>query len=212
MKIPYVLSLALIIISILAAVYLYEVLPDPMPSHWNAAGQVDGYMDKGWGVFLMPVITIFLFGLFLLIPKIDPLKKNIEKFRSYYDWFILIMIAFFVYIYFTTIAWALGYQFNMTTAILPPVAALLFFAGILCEKSKRNWFIGVRTPWTLSSDTVWRKTNTLAGKLFKVLAVVLFAGIFFPVGFFPYLVILIIVIALYPVVYSYFEFQKEIKK
>jgi uncharacterized membrane protein len=212
MKNQYLLSAALIIIAFVAGIYLYPQLPDPMPSHWNASGEVDSYMEKDIALFMMPAITVFLFGLFLLIPRIDPLKKNIEKFRSYYDWFILLMVGFFTYIYFATIAWALGYQFNMSTAVLPPVAVLLFCAGILCEKSKRNWFIGVRTPWTLSNDAVWRKTNDLAGKLFKVLAVVLLVGILFPAGFFPFLIVLVLLAALYPVVYSYFEYQKEIKK
>ncbi len=135
--------------------------------------------------FLTPCISIFIFGLFLLIPKIDPLKKNIEKFRSYYEWFIVLMIAFLAYIYFATLAWALGYRFSMNAAILPPIAALFYFVGVLCENSKRNWFIGVRTPWTLSSDRVWGRTNKLAG---------------------------IILAAIYLVVYSYFEYQKEIKK
>ncbi len=212
MKIQYLLSLALIIIAFGAAVYLYPQLPDPMPSHWNAKGEVDGYMPKFWGVFLFPIITIFLFGLFLLIPRIDPLKKNIEKFRKYYDWFIPLMVAFFIYIYFATIAWALGYQFNMGVAIFPPVAVLFYFVGILCENSKRNWFIGIRTPWTLSSDTVWRKTNKLAGKLFKILAVVFIIGLLLPQEFFVYMIVLVVIIALYPIVYSYFEYQKEIKK
>jgi len=211
MKIQYALSLVLILIAFTVGIYFYEELPDRMPSHWNAEGEVDAYTEKNLGIFLLPIISLFLLGLFVLIPKIDPLKKNIEKFRSYYDWFILLMVLFFVYIYFATLAWGLGYQFSMTVAIIPPIALLFFFAGTLCEKSKRNWFIGVRTPWTLSSDIVWEKTNNLAGKLFKVLAVILLIGVLFPAEFFFYLVVLIIVVALVPIVYSYFEYQKQMK-
>ena len=212
MKLQYILSLTLILIAFAAGIYLYEELPDPMPSHWNASGEVDGYMDKDTALFLMPGISLFVFVLFLLIPKIDPLKKNIEKFRDYFDWFILIIIAFLVYIYFATIAWALGYPFSMNAAILPPLALLFYFAGVLCEKSRRNWFIGIRTPWTLTSDVVWRKTNDLAGKLFKVLALVLLVLILLPPGFFLYVIILVIAVALSPIIYSYFEFQKLTKR
>lgn len=212
MKIQYSLSIILIVIAFAAAFYFYPELPDPMPSHWNAKGEVDGYMGKTAGVFLLPAMALFLFGLFLLIPKIDPLRKNIELFRSYYDWFILLMVLFLVYIYFATIAWGLGYRFSMSVAIIPPVSAILFFAGILCENSKRNWFIGVRTPWTLSSDRVWKKTNKLGGKLFKALALVLLLGLMLPSEQLFYLIMLIVLGALYLVVYSYFEYQKEIKK
>ena len=208
MKLQYILSLALIVIAFAAGIYFYEELPDLMPSHWNAAGEVDDYMEKDAALLFMPAITLFLLGLFILIPKLDPLKKNIEKFRKYYDWFMLLMIAFFIYIYFVTIAWALGYQFSMNYAIMPPLAALFYYIGILCENSKRNWFIGIRTPWTLSSDTVWNKTHRLAGKLYKILAVVFIIGLLIPHEFFIYMMGLVIIIALYPVVYSFFEFQK----
>lgn len=212
MKLQHILSLAIILIAFIEGIYFYDELPDPMPSHWNASGEVDGYMDKDIALFLMPGISLFVFVLFLLIPKIDPLKKNIEKFRDYYDWFILLMIAFLIYIYFVTIAWALGYQFSMNYAILIPLAVLFYYIGVLCENSKRNWFIGIRTPWTLTSDVVWKKTNRLAGKLFKILAGVFIIGLLLPPGFFIYLIIAVVLIALYPVVYSYFEFQKLSKK
>lgn len=212
MKIQYLLSLALIVIAFAAGVYLYEELPDPMPSHWNANGEVDSYMDKDTALLFLPAMTLVLFGVFIFLPKLDPLRKNIEKFRSYYDWFILLMIAFLIYIYFVTIAWALGYQFSMNYAILIPLAVLFYYIGILCENSKRNWFIGIRTPWTLTSDVVWNKTNKLAGKLFKILAGVFIIGLLLPPGLFVYFIIAVVLIALYPIVYSYFEFRKLTKK
>jgi len=212
MKPQYILSLVLIATAFAAGIYFYEQLPDPMPSHWNANGEVDDYMDKDIALFFMPGIALFMLGLFIVIPKLDPLKKNIEKFRGYYDWFILLMVAFLVYIYFVTIAWALGYQFSMNYAIMPPLAALFYYVGILCENSKRNWFIGVRTPWTLSSEIVWDRTNRLAGKLFKILAVVFIIGLLLPSEFFIYIIIAVIIIALCPVAYSFFEFQKLAKK
>lgn len=208
MKLQYILSLALIVIAFVEGIYFYDELPDPMPSHWNSQGEVDDYMEKDIALFFMPGIALILLGVFILIPKLDPLKKNIEKFRKYYDWFMFLMVAFLIYIYFVTIAWALGYQFSMNYAIMPPLAALFFYVGILCENSKRNWFIGIRTPWTLSSDTVWNKTNRLAGKLFKILAVVFVIGLLLPHEFFIYMIGLVIITAFYPVAYSFFEFQK----
>ncbi len=98
----------------------------------------------------------------LAVPKIDPLKSNIAKFRGYYDDFILFIAAFLLYIHGLTIAWNLGFEFDMAKMIIPAMAAVFWFAGALMKNSKRNWFIGVRTPWTISlvaySYLLWRKT------------------------------------------------------
>ena len=89
-----IIILIIILLSFAIAIYIYPQMPDKMASHWNTKGEVDGYMSKLWGVFLMPVISIALFLMFILIPKIDPLKKNIDKFRKYYDGFIVLIILF----------------------------------------------------------------------------------------------------------------------
>jgi len=81
--------LGIILLSFLLGVYLYPQMPEKMASHWDFQGQVDGYMPRFWGLFLMPFISSGLFLLFVLIPKIDPLKANIKKFRSHFDRFIL---------------------------------------------------------------------------------------------------------------------------
>lgn len=197
----------LIILSFIAGLYLYPRMPDQMASHWNAQGEVDGYMPKFWGLFLLPMILVVVVSLFVILPKIDPLKKNVEKFRPYFDGFILVMSLFLLYIYALTIAWNLDYKFNMTTMILPAMALLFYYSGVLLENAKRNWFIGIKTPWTLSSDIVWKKTHKLGAKLFKISAIVILSGLLLPdYGFF--FLIPVIIAALYPIAYSYFEFKK----
>jgi len=198
----------IIILSFVIAIYFYPQMPDEMASHWNAEGEVDGYMSKFWGLFLMPLVSVILLVLFLFIPKIDPLKDNYAKFRKYYDGFIVIMILFFFYIYLLTISWNFNFKFNMTVMILPAIAALFFYLGVLMQNSKRNWFVGIRTPWTLSSDVVWNKTHRLGGLLFKVLAVVFIGSLFF-----QKYAVFIIIAAVIPIVvflfaYSYYEYRK----
>lgn len=212
MRTAYLAVLAILIISFAIAAYAYPQVPDNVPSHWNAAGDVDGYMDRFWGLFLFPIILIPLILLFIAIPRIDPLKKNVAKFRSYFDGFIIIFAVFMFYVQLLTTAWALGYTFNMMVALMPAFAMLFFYCGILMEKSKRNWFIGIRTPWTLSSDRVWEKTHRLGGKMFKAAAVISLFGI--AAGEYAIWVLLIpvLVAAFYPMVYSYFAYQKLEKK
>ncbi len=207
------LIIALIIIASFAVgIYLYNSLPDQMVSHWNADGQPDDYMSKFWGVFLFPIISVGLAILFIFIPKIDPLKKNIEKFRKYFDWFIVLFLLFMLYMYMITILWNLGHVFDMNRVILPAFAALFFYIGVMTEHAKRNWFIGIRTPWTLSNEVVWNKTHKLAGKLFKGAAIISLIGLFFRDYALWFLLIPVIGVSVYALVYSYFEYQKQIKK
>ena len=180
-----------------------------MASHWNVAGQVNGYVPKFWGLFLMPFISIGLFLLFILIPKIDPMKENVEKIRKYFDGFTVLMMLFLFYIYLLTIFWNLGDRFNMSQLIAPAFGILFYYCGVLIENTKRNWFIGIKTPWTLSSDSVWDKTHKLGGKLFKIAGVLNFLGLIFPVYAFLFIFFPVMAVAIYTIFYSYFEYQKE---
>jgi len=211
MRKTIIASLLIIFLSLAISIYFYPQMPERMASHWNGRGQVNGYMPKFWGSFLLPFMLIGLFLLFIFVPKIDPLKENIEKFRKYYETFIIIILFFLFYIYLLTVFWNLGYRFNMNLFFPPAIAVIFYYAGVLLGKTKRNWFIGIRTPWTLSSDVVWEKTHRIGSKLFKIVAIIVFFGFFFGEYAIYFVLVPIILAAIYPVVYSYFEYKKEIK-
>ncbi len=203
--------LLLVILSFIIGIYLYPQMPASMASHWNAQGIVDGYMSKFWGLFLMPIVSFGLFLLFIAIPRIDPLKQNIQKFRKYFDIFIVIITAFLLYMYLLTILWSLGFAFIMIMMMVPAFAILFYYAGILIENAKRNWFIGIRTPWTLSNEKVWNKTHKLGGVLFKISGIITLFGMLFPYYAILFVIMPTITVAIYTFVYSYFEYKK-IKK
>ena len=137
---------------------------------------------------------------------------EITKKQIYHkDWFILLIVVFLLYIYSLSIAWNLGYRFDMTQMIIPAIAVLLFYIGLLLKQAKRNWFIGIRTPWTLSSDIVWQKTHQLGSRLFKLLALLILLGLFFPKYLLWFILLPIIIVVLYLIIYSYLEYQKEKK-
>ncbi len=204
-----IIILGIILLSFVIGIYLYSQMPEKMASHWNIQGEVDSYMSRFWGLFLMPIISIGLLALFVLIPKIDPLKKNIERFRKYFDEFIVLMIIFLFYIYLLTVFWNIGIRFNMGQFVIPALGILFYYVGILVENTKRNWFIGIRTPWTLSSEVVWNKTHKIGGKLFKFAGVVAFLGVVFPRYAIFFVIIPVISVAVYTLIYSYLEYQKE---
>ena len=208
MRKTFIAILALILISFIIGISLWSIMPNMMASHWNASGQVDDYMSKFWGLFLFPFILVFFLILYHFIPRIDPLKKNIEKFRKYFDWFIFLIALFFLYIYILTLFFNLNYQINMTFAIIHSIAFLFFFIGILIQNAKRNWFVGIRTPWTLSSDIVWNKTHKIGGKLFKISAIITLIGLFFGKYAIWFLLISILASVIYLLFYSYFEYKK----
>lgn len=205
------ISVALIAVAILAGLLLWSRLPDPMPAHWNAAGEIDGYMSKFWGVFLIPIISIALAGLFLIIPNIDPLKANIAQFRSTFNWFIVVFVVYMLYLYALTLFAALGTSFNMTLMLLPAVGLLFIGTGYLMNGAKRNFFIGIRTPWTLSSDTVWDETHKLGSKLFMLGGVVTILCAFLGESGIWIMLVAMLGAALVPIVYSYVLYQRETK-
>jgi len=197
-----------VVISFLIGLYFYPQLPDQMASHWNAKGEVDGYMTKFWGVFLMPLVMIFMALIYFFIPRIDPLKKNIEKFRKYFEGFILVMLLFFLYIYVLTLVYNLGYEFNMGQFMFPAMGFLFYYCGVLIKNAKRNWFIGIRTPWTLSSDKVWDKTHAIGGKLFQAVGIIAFIGVLFPDYMIWILFVPLFSVVIFTIAYSYFEYKK----
>ena len=206
-----ILIIGLILVSFLIGAYLYPYMPEKMASHWDANGSVDGYMPKLWGLFLLPVISAILFLVYMLIPKIDPLKGNIEKFRGHFDVFILLFFVFLFYVHMLTMLWNLSYRFNIIQLLAPALGMIIYYAGVMTENAKQNWFIGVRTPWTLSSEVVWDKTNKLAGKLFKVAGVLAAMGLIFPIYAIFLILVPVILAAVYPIIYSYQKYQQEIK-
>jgi uncharacterized membrane protein len=204
-----IISLIAILAATLASALVYPRLPEIAASHWNAAGQVDGYMPRFWAAFLMPIISVGMLLLFLAFPALDPLKANIAKFRTYYNAFIALIIVFMLFIHGITLAWNLGYdQFNIGTAILPAVGLVFIFAGVMMAKAKRNFFIGIRTPWTLSNDTVWDETHKLGSKMFVGAGIVTILSAFFGEMSFWIMFPIIMLAAFIPVVYSYILWRR----
>lgn len=207
-----IISLIAILAAGVASAAIYPRLPEMAASHWNAAGQVDGYMPRFWAAFLMPLVSTGLLLLFLAIPVIDPLKANIAKFRTYYNAFIALIIVFMLFIHAITLAWNLGYdQFNIGNAIIPAVGVILIFAGVIMMKAKRNFFIGIRTPWTLSDDTVWEETHKLGGKLFIAAGIITMLTVFLGERGIWIMLPAALLAGFVPVVYSYFLWRRLVK-
>jgi uncharacterized membrane protein len=211
-KTTVILASLVILVSILAGVFFYQQLPDPMASHWNINDEVDGYMGKFWGVFMLPLISVGLMLLLFGIPYLDPLKENIVEFRGIFNAFIFVMQLFLAYVWSLTIVWNLTPDaFKIGTALLPAMGLLFIFVGYMVRSAKRNWFIGIRTPWTLSSDYVWKETHRLGGALFIASGILSIIGVFFGVHAFWFVLLPVIGSTVFLYIYSYILFQGEKK-
>jgi uncharacterized membrane protein len=212
-KTTTIITIIMIALASLAGAVLWNQFPDQMASHWDANDQVNGYMPKFWGVFMMPLVTLGMLVLFLVLPGIDPLKANIAQFRETFNLFIVLIVAFMLYIHGLTLVWSLGYQnFKMSTAMLPFMGVLFIGVGYLLRKAKRNFFIGIRTPWTLSSDSVWDKTHQLGSILFMASgAFAIIGGFFGGMTAFWLMFVPLIGSSLFLVVYSYVLYRGETK-
>ena len=212
-KTTIIISILLILLVILTSVFLWSSLPDPMASHWNEVDQVDGYMGKFWGTFLVPAMMIGLTLLFLAIPVIDPLKKNIAEFRGWFNIIIVMFNLFMTFVHGLTLAWNLGYTgFRMSTAMVPAIGLLFILLGLMIRKAKRNYFIGIRTPWTLANNTVWEKTHKLGGKLYITAGILTMLSLLFPEKAIVILMVSIVGASFISVLYSYLVFRQEEKK
>lgn len=200
------MKIILIFFSFLLAVYFHPQLPNLLASHWGINGEVNGYTSKNFGLFFLPILLLGLFFLFKLLPKIDPYKHNFKQFKTHYDNFATIITAFLFYLYCLTIAWNLGFRFSMIQFMSPALAAIFYYAGVLTSVAKRNWFVGIRTPWTMSSEVVWNKTHALGGKLFKLTSLISLLGLIFPQLAIYLILFPVLIITATIFVYSYWEY------
>jgi uncharacterized membrane protein len=205
----------LLLILVLAALmiglgaYSYPRMPEVVAVHWNAQGIANGYGSRFQAAFTLPLIMVAVAALLLFIPEIDPLKSNIEKFRKDFNAFMLAFALFFFYLYALTTLLNLGFQFSLNQFLVPGFGIFIYCCGVLLGKAKRNYFIGIRTPWTLNSDTVWAKTHLLGGLLFKISGVIAILGILMPNLAILFLLVPLMVASTITVVYSYFVFRSE---
>lgn len=204
-------AFAIALLSFVVGWYCYPMLPERVASHWNANGEVNGTMPRFWGAFIMPLVALVVLVIFMIVPRVDPKRENIQKFRKYFDAFILTILLFFLYVYGLTLAWNIGAPFDLMRWFMPAFAVLFWVVGIMVSHAEPNWTIGIRTPWTLSSETVWKKTHILSGKLFKVAGSLMLLGVFWSGAELYLLFIPILAAALVPAVCSYFWYRAEKK-
>jgi uncharacterized membrane protein len=157
--------LVLLAMFVLAA-WAWDRVPDRMPVHYNLEGEVDRYGGRFEGLLLMPLITIGTYLLFCFLPRLDPGKANYPGFAGTFRVIRLAIVLFLAALYAFMVADALGHGVPVGQPVTLLVGALFVVLGFTMGKIRPNWFVGVRTPWTLSSKLSWTRSHRLAGWLF----------------------------------------------
>lgn len=186
-------------------------VPDRIPVHWNAAGQVDGYGGKFMGLLLIPMLSLGLYLLLRYVPRIDPARRNYESFAGTYMLLRVVLMLYLGFFYVITNL-AIGNEEGvpMTSLILGAVGVLFIILGGAMGKFRPNWFAGIRTPWTLSSKLSWVKTHRAGGRVFIVTGLVTMIGAFIGGEWAIWAMLAVIGVGvIYLVAYSYFVWRDD---
>jgi uncharacterized membrane protein len=188
-------------------------VPDKLPVHWNTAGEVDRYGGRVEGLFAVPLITLGLYVLMLVVPRLDPRASAYAEFASVFLAIRYVLMGFMMILQTLLLVSAFGWKVPMTAVMMPLMGVLFAVLGWFMPRIRPNWFVGIRTPWTLSSERSWDKTHKLAGWLFPLAGVALAASGFLSS---PIAVGCCIAIAAGPilwlVIYSYLVWRDDTQK
>ncbi len=191
--------------------YFYNKLPAIVPTHWNLAGEADGFGSKTTHLILMPVIVLGMMIMLMVLPKLDPKKEKYEKFAEVYELFQLLLAAFMSYTYLVTIWAGLNPKVDVGFAILAGIGLLFVVIGNYMGKIRQNYFVGIKTPWTLDNEEVWNKTHRLGGWCFVLAGLMFLVQAFLAWKTWWVLAIALTVILAVPIGYSYW-LHKQLKK
>jgi len=160
---------------ILAAI-AWPQAPDAIPIHWGMDGQPDNFAGRFYGLFGLPLISGGMYGLYYVLPLLDPRRDNYRKFWDRYLFLRNMIILLLTGIDIIVFLFAIGVIFNTGIAVFVMVGVLLLLIGNYMGKLRPTWFVGIRTPWTLSSEESWNKTHRFGGRLFMVIGLLMIAA------------------------------------
>lgn len=202
-----IISSTIILLPIAAGLLLWNQLPEQVPTHWNAAGEVDNYSSRGFAVFGLPVFLLAIHWLCLFVTKSDKANENqTEKIMKLPLWFCpIISILGTASIFYS----ALGYSLNMVSLPCLLMGAMFLIIGNYLPKCKHNYTIGIKLPWTLASEENWNATHRFGGKVWVIGGLVIALGALLPEKvIFPTILAALLICALLPAVYSYRYMRK----
>jgi uncharacterized membrane protein len=208
-----IFSWLLVAASIAASFYFYAHFPNRVVTHWDFAGQPNGWSNRAFAAFFFPGLLLAIYLVLAFIPRLDPKKERYAEFAKTYDIFRNFILLVMTIIYFITSLVNIGFNLNVGSWVSFIIGLLFIILGNYFGKLKRNWFIGIRTPWTMSSESVWNKTHRFGGKAFILAGLLMILTGFSPMAWrLPLFVAAIIILLVGTIAYSYLAYRQENKK
>jgi uncharacterized membrane protein len=206
-------SLLMILTVVAIAIYAYPLLPDKVPSHWNMAGEIDGWASRNGHIFGIGGLVVGMYLLFLFLPHFEPRREHFLQSLGFYQMIRNFMMAFFALLFgVTTYIGLTGTMLAMDKIIPVAVGVLFILIGNYLPQIKSNFFMGIRTPWALDSEENWRKTHHLGAYTFVVGGLLFLVSPFIPTPLNFYLPIAGILFAgFFPMLMSYIWFKQSHK-
>jgi uncharacterized membrane protein len=200
-------QLGLFVAALIYSLYMATHLPDVVPTHWGLNGKADQFGSKWEDLLLMPGVMLFMVVLTAVLPRISPRRFEIGTFEATYGYVMLLCSLMMMALHVVIVQSAAGAHVDMTRMMMFVVFAFLALMGNVMGKIKRNFFMGIRTPWTIADERVWHATHRYAGRLWLLggLAGAVAALFGAPFGIET---VYLLVLAFLPVVKSYFIYSK----
>lgn len=203
-------SLLIVLATAIIGWYFYQNFPATVVTHWNFYGVADGWGKGTTNAIAIPSVIVGMYMLFLVLPFLDPKKERYQEFQKVYVIFktILIFAMFLVFLF--SGLYNLGFNIKIQYIIPTIIGLLMIILGNYMGKLKRNWFVGIKTPWTLSSETVWNKTHRMGGYAFILFGLLIFITPLLPkaLGLIAFILgILIVTVGTFG--YSYWVYRQE---
>lgn len=204
-------QIAVLLAMFLMAAVTWPTAPEQIPVHWDASGEVDRYGGKVEGLLLPPLLATGLYLLMRFAPRIDPGRANYPKFSLPYNIIRISTLLLFAGVYAVLHLWIRGRQVDVSSIMPLLIGTLFVVLGGVMGKLRPNWFMGIRTPWTLSSKTAWVRTHRIGGWLFILLGLLLIMALPFVdrSTAFRILVFGVAGIAVWSMVYSYLVWRND---
>jgi len=204
------LPAALIAGAVLFSLAVYSRLPEEVPVHWGLSGEPDRFGSRLEGAFLIPVMMIAVFAIMQWYPSRDPRSANIAKFRGAYDTIVTATIALLSGIHVLALGNALGWRIDMVKVGMVALGVMFILLGNLMPLARSNFIFGIRTPWTLSNESVWTRSQRVGGYAMVAAGIITIAAGFVaqPAGFIVAMVSLLLS-GVVPIVYSYILWSRE---
>jgi uncharacterized membrane protein len=203
----WIVSAVFVAAMLAIAVWIYPDLPPLAPTHWDAGGNVNGWMPRFWAAALPVLVLLGLAILTPLLPCISPRKFEITPFANVYGVLMLVIQGVLLVIFTCALLAGAGHQVPISLIAALSVGVLLMVIGNYMGKLRKNFFIGIRTPWTLASDVVWERTHRFAGPLF-VAAGAAWIGLSFVRAQPGWMFVPVVAAAVLPGVYSYVVYRR----